>query len=302
MNKFLLFSGTSNPALAQKISAKLNIKPGGMEIDRFIDNECRIWVKEKVDKYDQVFVLQSLSQIADQNLVELCLIGQALKSLKARHITAIIPWLGYSKQDKEFRKGEAVSAQLVARFIEAAGFDQIITLELHSENLVPFFNIPVKEISTQELLAKSVKNYAHNLVVSPDSGGQSRSEKFARNLGLEIVYADKKRNLTSGQVEIIRISTAVKNRDVIIFDDIINTGETAVKLSRFLKTKGAQKITFLATHAVMAGNATELLKASPIHEIVVTDTIFIPKGKQFTKLKIVSVADLISVEIRNMLK
>lgn len=297
MNKFCLFSGTSNLALAKKIATKLQIKLGDMEINRFMDNECRIWVKENIEKYDRIFVLQSLSQIADQHLVELCLIGQALKSLKAKHVTAIIPWLGYSKQDKEFRKGESVSAQLVAKFIEAAGFDQIITCELHSENLVPYFKIPVIELFTHELLAKSLKDLKNKIVVSPDKGGQSRSEKFAQRLGLPIVYVDKKRNLITGNVEIISLRGKVINQEAIIFDDIINTGETAIKVSQFLKKQGAKKIILLATHAVFAGEALLKLKSSSIDEIIITDTIAIPQEKLIHKIKIFSVGQLIADKI-----
>lgn len=281
------FSGSSNEPLAKKIAKLLKLKLGDVEITRFIDNECRVYVRENVDN-KEVFVVQSLSAIADQHLVELCLLGQALKSLSAKKITAVIPWMGYSKQDKAFRKGEAISAQLVAKFIEAAGFDAVVTVELHSENVVPYFKIPVVELSTTSLFQKTLAKHNHTVVVSPDRGGKSRSMRFARLVNLPIAYLSKTRDLQTGKVEITDIEGDVKDKTVVIFDDIINTGSTAIKSAQFVKRKGAKKIIFLATHPVLAGDASEKLRQSPIDEIVVSDTIFVPKEKMFAKLKILS--------------
>jgi len=291
----ILLSGTSNPSLASAVSSILKIPLGFIEITRFIDNECRVHILEDV-KGKHVFVIQSLSAVADQHLVELCLIGQAAKSLGAGCLTAVIPWMGYSKQDKAFRKGEAVSAQLVAKFIEVAGFDAVMTIELHSENVVPFFRIPVMELSAHELLGASLKrlNLLGTIVVSPDTGGKSRSARFAKTVGLPIVYLEKDRDKVTGNVSVTGIKRDVRGKDVVIFDDIINTGATAIKTSQFLKSHGARRIFFLATHAVLAGDASVKLAASPIDRIVVTDTIVVPKEKRFEKLTIVSVASLLA--------
>ena len=284
-----LFSGTSNLALSKKIAENLHIPLSDVEITRFIDNECRVYVKEEVCGED-VFVVQSLSEIADQHLVELCLLGTALKDLGAKKITAVIPWLGYSKQDKAFRKGEAISASLVAKFIEVAGFDNVITCELHSQKVLQYFHIPVVELSTEKLFGQY-----HGIVVSPDKGGKSRSEIFAKEAGLPIVYLTKKREGIN--VTMTGMSGSVSGVDCIIFDDIINTGATAVQTSKFLKKHGAKRIYFFVTHAVLAGDAAKKLDASSIDQIVVTDTIFVPKEKQFPKLTIVSVASVIADSI-----
>ncbi len=294
----ILLSGTSNEALTQKIARLLHVPLAKREITRFIDNECRVYIQEKVEN-EQIFVLQSLSEVADQHLVELCLIGQALKSLKASHVTAVIPWMGYSKQDKEFRKGEAVSAQLVAKFIESAGFDHVITIELHSENVVPFFHIPVQEVSSRELLAQTLRKQSRlslerTCVVSPDTGGKSRSARFARLLNLPIVYLEKDRDKASGKVVVSGIKGEVRYKNIVIFDDIINTGATAIKTSQFLKNKGALNIYFLATHAVLAGDACMKLQLSAIDSVIVTDTIHISQEKYFKKLAIVSIASLLA--------
>jgi len=303
MKDFLLFSGTSNRPLGTLVAKQLGKKLSDIDITRFIDNECRVWIKEPDIDDKHIFVIQSLSQIADQNLVELCLIGQALKTLKARHVTAVIPWLGYSKQDKEFRKGEAVSAQLVAKFIEAAGFDQVITVELHSENLIPFFHIPVLELSTHELLTGCIRgDNGHVVVVSPDQGGMSRSDRFAKFANLPIVHLSKTRDLSTGKVTVNGIDGDVKGKTVVIFDDIINTGATAIRSADFLKQEGAASIIFLATHAALAGDAGEQLEKSPIDRVAVTDTIAIPKQKRFSKLTIISVATLLADAIKTIVR
>lgn len=292
----ILLSGTSNEPLSRAVAKELKLPLGDIEITRFMDNECRVWVKEDVAG-KHVFVIQSLSTVADQHLFELCLIGQSLKSLKAAHVTAVIPWMGYSKQDKEFRKGEAVSAHLVAKFIEAAGFSDVKTVELHSETIVPYFRIPVTEISTHDLFAHEFldkEKKEHMVVVSPDMGGKARSERFARSVGLSIVYIDKQRNKHTGEVTVLGISEPVAGRDVIIYDDIINTGATVIKTSEYLKDHGARSVRFLATHAVFAGPAVDRLKESSLDDVIVTDTILIPKEKHFKNLSIISVSKLLA--------
>lgn len=300
-----LFTGTSNTALAHAISDTLKTPLGNSEVTRFIDNECRVFVKEDV-KGDDVFVIQSLSEVADQHLVELCLFGSALHDLHARSITAVIPWLGYSKQDKAFRNGEAISAQLVAKFIEAAGFTGVVTCQLHSEQVIPYFTVPMLELQTHELLLSRLQSDTGNMstcvVVSPDKGGKTRSELFAKIAGLPIVYLDKSRNLQSGEVTVMGISDSVRGKDVIIFDDIINTGSTAIKTSEFVKHEGARSVCFLATHAVLAGDASQTLSESVIDRVIVTDTIAIPDTKLFDSLTIVSVAQLLSGAIARSIR
>lgn len=299
--KMQLFSGTSNQPLAQAIAHELGIQLGDVEVTRFIDNECRVFIKDDV-REEEVFVLQSLSEVADQNLVELCLFGQALKDIGAKKVTAIIPWMGYSKQDKAFRRGEAVSMQLVAKFIEAAGFDAVITCELHSQNVCEFFHIPIVEVSTHTLLAATLQthlrfSFEHVVVVSPDKGGVSRSERFAKELELVPVYLEKTRNLETGEVIVSDIDGSVEGKTVVIFDDIINTGETAVKTSSFVKSKGATEVFFLATHAVLAGNAAQVLGKSDIDKIIVTDTIDIQTSKRFDQLTVIPIAHELASQI-----
>jgi len=294
----ILYSGTSNKKLSQRLTNELDISLGKIKISRFIDSECHVRILDEPNG-DHVYVLQSLSEVADQNLFELCLIGQALKPFKPKKVTAIIPWMGYSKQDKVFQKGETASVELIAKFIETAGFSDVVTLELHSENITPYFNIPVTEISTHELLTGSIESSDSTIIVSPDKGGQKRSETFARQIDLPIVYLDKKRDLESGSVKIIDASSEVKGKDAVIFDDIINTGSTAIKVSEYLHQEGARSVTFLATHPVLAGDASNLLQKSSIKRVIVTDTIEVKEEKRFDKLQVVSVSSLIAEHIRS---
>lgn len=285
-----IFSGTSNVPLSQAIAVELGVSLGQVEITRFIDSECRVFVEEDV-KDETVFVVQSLSRVADQNLVELCLLGAALKDRGAKKVTAVIPWMGYSKQDKAFRKGEAISAQLVAKFIEAAGFDEVITVELHSKHVLSYFHIPVIEVSTHQLF---LSDDTDAVIVSPDKGGASRSERFAKEKQLPVLYIDKSRDVKSGEVTVHGISGDVTGKMVIIFDDIINTGATAIMASAFLKEKGAGKIYFFATHAVLAGTAIENLSQSAIDKIIVTDTIHQTRQKLPVNCSVISVASLLA--------
>lgn len=296
----IIFSGTSNPQLATLIANNLHVTLGKVEVTRFIDNECRVRIIDDVKDQD-VFVIQSLSSIADQHLVELCLFATALKGMGAKSVTAVIPWMGYSKQDKAFRTGEAVSAQLVAKVIEVAGFDRVICCELHSETVIPYFSIPVTELSTHTLLADQLDalniSKEHLVVASPDKGGATRSESFARHIAVPIVHLEKKRNHDTGDVSVTDISGDVKDKMVIIFDDIINTGATAVETSAFLKQHGATKVVFLATHAVFAGDAVSVLMEGSIDRVVVTDTIAIAGDKMFDRLTVVSVSSLLATAI-----
>jgi len=278
--------------LAQKIAQNLGVSLANVEITRFSDGECRVWVKEDVRGLN-TFVIQSLSKVADENLVELSLLGWALKNLGAKTVTAIIPWLGYSKQDKEFRKGEAISIQLVAKFIEAAGFDKVITCELHSQRILDFFKIPLVDLSTKKVLGEELSFNKNMVVVCPDEGGRNRSEDFAREFNLPILYIKKKRDLKSGKVKVLK-GPKVFGKEVVIFDDIINTGGTIAQEAKALKKSGAKRIIVLAVHPVFSGKAASILDNSPVDEAIVSDTILLPKEKFFPKLKIVSVAPLLA--------
>lgn len=296
MSNFFLFSGTSNLPLAEKLAKKLTIKLGKIEIFRFPDGECRVRIEEDV-KGKTVYLLQSLSKSVDEHLFELCLMVDSAKRLGAREIIGIIPWLGYSKQDKEFRVGEAVSVEMIAKILSLIGLSKVIVFDLHSEIIKRYFKIPVTELSAKEMLYRALLSNLSNLsnvvVVSPDKGGKGRAERFAKDYKLPIVYLEKRRNLNTGKITYEKQKNGLEGKIAVIFDDIVNRGGTVIKAAELLKEMGAKKVIVLATHGVLGGEAPKSLQNSKVDKIYLTDTIEIPKEKQFPKLKIVSVVETI---------
>jgi len=220
--------------------------------------------------------------------------------MNVKKLIAVIPWLGYSKQDKTFHKGETASVELVAKFIEVAGFDEVIALELHSENITPFFRVPVVEISTHALLASKIDSFDNSVVVSPDKGGETRSERFAKAVSLPLIHLNKTRYKSSGDVIEVNTSDKVGKVNAIIFDDIVNTASTAIEVSKYLKNNGALTVTLLATHAVFAGDAAKKLEKSSVDRVIVTDSIDNNKQKDISKLEVVSVSKLLASKMKQM--
>jgi ribose-phosphate pyrophosphokinase len=299
-----IFSGSSNPELAKKIAELMNVKLGEMEISQFPNGEKRIWVKEgKVEK--DVIVVQSLSTPTNDHLIEFCLICDALRRGGAMDITAVIPWMGYSKQDKVFRAGEPLSAKVIAQIIQVGHLSKVITFDLHNKATLGFFDVPVVDLTAKPLLVESFKGSikATTVVVAPDSGAVKNSSAFASEIGVPVVYMDKKRDLITGEVTIVGMSRSVKEADVIIVDDNVFTGSTLLETAKELKKSGAKTIRVGLTHHLYVTGVQEKIEASEIDEIVVTDTV--SKQSQiinsqilkYKKLKILSVAQMIVDEI-----
>ena len=292
----MIFSGLSNQGLAKKIAREFGVKLGGIEITRFSNDEARVWVKEdKVGK--KTIVVQSLSQPTDHNLVEFCLLCDALKRMGVKEITAVIPWMGYSKQDKVFRPGEPLSVKVIAKMLQVVPLDKIITFDLHNLSILGFFEVPVVNLSAKDLFLDYFKTQVSEktLVVAPDAGAVKASTSFADSLGVGVAYIDKVRDLKTGKVSIKGISRGVKGAEVIMVDDMIATGGTLVRTAEFLKSKGVGSVKVGATHHLYVEGAQGKLDKSGIDEVVVTDTIE-PREKS-KKLKILSVVEMISKEI-----
>ncbi|MFH2062371.1 MAG: ribose-phosphate pyrophosphokinase [Candidatus Beckwithbacteria bacterium] len=292
----MIFSGSSNILLAKSLSKVSGFKLGKIELSRFANDESRVWVREKLDN-KQAMVVQSLSSPTDHNLVEFCLICDALIRMGVKEITAVIPWLGYSKQDKVFREGEPLSVKVIAKMLQTVPLEKIITFDLHNLSILGFFEVPVINLSARGLLEdyflKTITK--DTIVVAPDAGAIKSSTAFAHKLGIDVVYVDKKRDLKTGKVKIFGISGQVKNKQAIIIDDMIATGGTLIKTADFLKKKGACSIKVGATHHLYVGGVQEKLDKSVIDEVVVTDTVE-PRLKS-SKLKVLSVAEMIVKEI-----
>lgn len=292
-----VFSGSSNPELAEKVAKLMGVKLGEIEISQFANGETRVWVKEKkIEK--QVVVVQSLSTPTNEHLIELCLICDALHRGGATEITAVIPWMGYSKQDKVFRTGEPLSAKVVVQIIQVARVSRIITVDLHNRATLGFFDTPITELSAKPLLVdyfrKSVED--NTVVVAPDAGAVKASTAFADEIGVPIVYMDKRRDLVTGEVTVLGMSRSVEGADIIIVDDNVFTGSTLLETAKELKKHGAKSVRVGLTHHLYVSGVQEKLERSEIDEIVVTDTIAqksdIKSKAKNNKLKVLSVAGM----------
>lgn len=309
-----IFAGSSNRELAGKIAELLGTQLGAMEISQFANGETRVWVKEpKIEK--RVVVVQSLSPPTNEHLVELCLIVDALRRAGSCEVTAVIPWMGYSKQDKVFRPGEPLSAKVVAQILQSVKIDKIITIDLHNRATLGFFDIPIVELSARSLMVKYFreliaratvkvapigdKNY---VVVAPDAGAVKASTEFAETLGAGVIYMDKKRDLVSGKVSVVGMSGSVAGSDVLMVDDNVFTGSTLLATAKELKRAGAKSIRVGLTHHLYLPGVQDSLEKSEIDEIVVTDTIqrISESANQqvSNKLRVLSVARLIVDELR----
>ena len=302
MNKTLLFSGSSNLPLSEKVSKELGISLGKIDLTRFADGELRPWIQEEVrDK--TVFVLQSLSFPMDEHIMELALIGDAIRRSAPKNMIAIIPYMGYARQDKQHRVGEPVSARVIAKFIEVSKFREVIMIDLHNDAIVGFFQIPVTHLSALSLLVTKLKSLQLKkpIVVSPDVGGVKRARNLAYELDVPMIVMEKKRFLDRhDQSESYQIIGDIAESDAIVIDDVISTGGTIANSAKSLKEAGAASVTVLATHGVLAGKAPELLSSPDISRLIVSDSIAIPKEKLTRNMDIMTTAPLIAECIRTI--
>lgn len=305
MKHSFIISGSSNQLLAQELSKSSKIPLGKIVTGRFSNGEAKVRIEEEI--YGNTFyVVQSLSQPVDEHIMELCLMVDALKRGGAEKIVAVVPWFGYGVQDKVFMPGEALSSKVVIDFLQTVGVHSLITVDLHSENIIGFFEIPVVHVTAVPLFAEYiVKKYGKDtLVVSPDFGGAKRARRMAREMGQEgtIGIIDKERSLTTGAVELRGINLDVKGKMVVIPDDFISTGSTMVEVIPLLKKAGAAKIIACITHPILAKDAAKNLAASDLDELVVTDSILIEDSKRKTfggKLQTISTVSLLTPYIKN---
>jgi ribose-phosphate pyrophosphokinase len=291
-----IFSGIASEELAKKIAKELKTKLGRLENYTFPDGEKRIRVVDKVVDQDCV-VVQSTSTPADKNYMELFFIVDALKRNGAKKVTAVVPYLGYQRQDHIFRDGEAVSLEVVIKTLEAVGMDSIITFDLHSIKIPEIFRIPVVHLSALSLFAEKIKKISNFVLVSPDMGGIRRIKQLSEMLG-SMPYAaiEKNRDLKSGKIEASQVHGDIKKRAIIV-DDMISTGSTIVVAADLLMKKGAEEVYVFATHPVFSKDAHVVLQKSKVKKVFVTDTIEVPKEKQFAKLEVISVARMIATSL-----
>ncbi len=294
MDKIHLISGKSHPLLARKISRLLKVPLTPIEIKTFADGEIYARIKQKV-RGDDVFLIQTLSPPINKHLVELLIIIDALRRASADRINVICPYLAYSRQDRKVVSREPITAKLVANLITMAGASRVLTVDLHSEQIQGFYDIPFDHLVGYPLFAEYLlkKNFKDLVVVSPDIGGVKRGRKMAILLKAPLVVIDKRRR-AHNQSEVMRVIGDVKGKTVIIVDDIIDTAGTISQAAYALKRGGAKKIIICATHALLSKDACQKLTKCPASQILLLDTLPLPKEKKLAKIKVISLTPLLS--------
>ncbi len=301
-SNLMVVSGNANPLLAKEVARRLQIPVGRIAVGRFSDGEVNVEILENVRGRD-VFVLQSTSSPTNDNLMEIMVIVDALKRSSAARITAAIPYFGYARQDRRPRSARvAISAKVVANMLEAVGVDRVLTMDLHADQIQGFFDIPVDNIYAAPILLGDVwkQNFQNLIVVSPDVGGVVRARALAKRLDSELAIIDKRRPKANVS-EVMNIIGEVDGRTCVIMDDMVDTAGTLCKAAEVLKERGAERVVAYCTHAVLSGNAVQKITASPLDELVVTDTIALrDDARACNKIRQLSVAELLAETIRRI--
>ncbi len=291
-----IFSGSSNRPLAQKIAENLNLKLSELDIHIFPDGEKRVRTVERVVDEDCIIV-QPTSNPGDSHYMELFFITDALKRSGAKSVTAVIPYLGYQRQDHVFRDGEAVSLEVIVETLERVGVDKVIAFDLHSIKIPEVFTIPVTHLSALPQFGEKIRSLKLKdfVLVSPDMGGIRRIKLISDILGgASFAVVDKDRDLETGEISVKEVQGNVKGKTAVIVDDIISSGNTIVKAASTLLRKGAEKVLVFATHPVFSEDSASVLENAAVEKVYVTDSIFIPKDKHFKKLEVISISNLIA--------
>jgi ribose-phosphate pyrophosphokinase len=271
----MLFTGNSNPALARAVAAHLQIPLGKATVGRFSDGEVMVEIAENVRARD-VYVLQSICAPTNDNLMELLVLIDALRRASAASITAVIPYLGYARQDRRTRSARVpITAKVVANMIDSVGTDRVLTLDLHADQIQGFFDMPMDNVYASPVLLGDIwkHEYPDLIVVSPDVGGVVRARAIARRLDdADLAIIDKRRP-KANEAQVMNIIGDVENRSCVMVDDMVDTAGTLCQAAAALKDHGAQRVVAYCTHAVLSGKALENISASTLDELVVTDTI-----------------------------
>ncbi len=298
LDDFHVFSGNSNPELVRKICDYLNVKPGDAKITTFSDGEIQIEIDDNVRLRD-IFVVQSTCAPVNSNLVELLLMIDAIKRSSAQRITAVIPYYGYSRQDKKVAPRVPISAKLVADLITTAGADRLITIDLHAGQIQGFFNIPVDNLFAAPVILRYIReNFSGDLmIVSPDAGGVERARAFAKRLNAGLAIIDKRREAPN-KAKAMAVIGDVADRVVVILDDMVDTAGTLTEAAEAIMKNGAREVYACCTHPVFSGPAIERIEQSALKSVIVTDTIPLrPEAAASDKFKVLSIADLIGEAI-----
>ena len=297
-----ILAGSSHTQFATKLGSLLGAPLIDTEIRTFANGEKYVHILDQVVGEDVVLV-QSFNQPVDEHLIEFLLLADALERGGAREVHAVIPWLGYSLQDKLFLSGEALSAKVCADLISNSYIKRVILLDLHNHSIPGFFSIPTQVLSSLELLAQQIESnldQSELVVASPDFGGLKRAREFAKRLNVSLINIDKQRDLNTGQVQATALHGEAKDKTVIVFDDCIVGGGTVVETAKVLKQHGAKAVVFVATHGLFVGDGQQYIQNSLVDSVIITDSIC--HANLMTKIKQVSVTELFASAIRQWIK
>jgi ribose-phosphate pyrophosphokinase len=295
-----VFSGNSNPLLAEEICNHLKIPLGKINLTRFSDGELYCQILENVRGKD-VFLIQPTCCPVNNNLMELLIMIDAFKRSSATRITSVIPYYGYGRQDRKDKPRVPISSKLVADLLTAAGTDRILSMDLHAGQIQGFFDIPVDHLYATPVLVEYLKklNIPNLTLVSPDAGGVERARAFAKRLDADLAVIDKRR-IAPNKAEVLHIIGHVSGRNIVICDDMIDTAGTLVNTVHALKKKKAERIFACATHGILSGPALERLRSAPIEEIILTNTVPLDSSKILPNMRILSVAALLGTAIQSI--
>lgn len=299
-----VFTGNSNPKVAQQIADALSIPLGKSEVKTFSDGEIAISLQESVRGSD-CFIVQSTCDPVNNNIMELLIMIDAMKRASAGRITAVIPYFGYARQDRKAKARDPISAKLVSDLITAAGANRVLTMDLHASQIQGFFNIPVDHLVGAPLLCSFLKKKIGNsmddyVVVSPDLGSVTRTRTFATKLGISLAIIDKRRP-KANVCEVMNIIGDVKGKKVLLVDDMIDTAGTLCNAAEAIIEKGgATEVYACATHGVLSGPAVERINKSPIKEVIFLDTVPIPESKMSDKFTVLPTAALFAEAIERI--
>ncbi len=292
-----IFTGNANRPLAEEIAAYLGAEVGEAGVNRFNNGEIQVMIDESV-RGKEVFILQPTSQPVNENLMELLIMVDAFKRASAKHITAVIPYYAYARQDRKTRGREPISAKLVANLLVTAGVTRVVTMDLHAGQIQGFFDIPVDHLPAAPILADYIltKNLENMVVVSPDLGGVTRARNLADRLNAGLAIIDKRRP-EPGVAEVMNLIGDVKGKTAVMIDDIVDTAGSLTEAAKALKKFGATDVYACCTHPVLSDPAVQRIANSEITELIVTNTIPLPEEKKHDKIKVLSVAPILGEAI-----
>ncbi|NQU19158.1 ribose-phosphate pyrophosphokinase [bacterium] len=300
MDKMMIFTGNAHPKLANSIAVKLNTKLSSVFVGRFSEGEIRVKINDNVRGRD-VFVIQSTCPPANDNLMELLIMIDALRRASAWRITAVIPHYGYARQDRKDQPRVPITAKLVANLLTTSGVDRILTMDLHAGQIQGFFDIPLDHLFAINVLVDyfSKKKLKNLVIVAPDVGGIKMARAYAKRLKAKLAILDKRRS-SPESTEVMHLLGDVEGGKAIIVDDLVATGGSLIEAINALHKRGVKEIYAAITHGVLSGNAISRIKKSYLKELLITDTIPFPSSVKTNKIKVLSVAGLLADAIKRI--